>query len=263
MKKLAIVLLLLMSLLLLGCDEEQEATDPEAATDEVASGCPVGEEMPEAADTADFFSGEMKEYQVLGANIDGSSYSGDAVIIESEVEGIYQLTVLSGENSYLGFGMAYGDDLMVIGAEGPVLEVFRKTKDGYNGIWYSGDELGAEVLSAEAGEASLPATEDVLTVQPWPRPIDFEVRGTNPDGTEYTAVLQTHPLGAGAAARWTFDEDGSEVSGGALMIDDDTFFVVFELGVGIYELMEEDIWRGEWFSPGNESLGEEWITPLN
>jgi len=263
MKKLAIVLLLLMSLLLLGCDEEQEATDAEPATDEVASGCPVGGEVPEIADTADFFNGEMKVYQVWGENLDGLTYSGEIVITEAEVEGIYQLTVLDGDASYLGFGLAYGDDLMVIGAEGPVLQVLRKTEDGYEGIWYNGDELGVETMSADVDEAVLPIAEDVLTVQPWPRPIDFEVRGTNPDGTEYTGVLQTHPLGAGAVALWTFDEDGSEVSGGALMLDDDTFFAVFELGVCIYEMVEEDVWRGEWFSPGNESLGEEWITPLN
>ena len=264
MKKLTVVTLLLLSLLLLGCEDERETIDSDATAEEAASEEPVVEDVPEPVETADFFNGALEEYYVRGVNPDGSEYNGEMVIVEAEVEGIYQLTVLDGGTPvYLGYGMDYHEDFMIVGMEGVVLEVLLRTPDGYDGIWFNGEELGVEILSASEKTDPLPEASEILALLPWPRAIDFEVSGTNPDGSKYSGVLQTYPLGDGAAAVWTFDEGGKEVYGGALMLSDDTFVVVFEMGVGVYYMVEEDIWRGEWYSPGNEELGVEWVTPLN
>ena len=247
MKKHAIVLLLTLLLMLLACGETQDTADLETTIEEPVESIETSEEVP--------------RYQTRGITADGASFSGTVTIVETEVESTYQITWFNGSvAAYQGVGMDYGPDLMIVGAEGPLLDIFRKTDNGYAGIFFNG-ELGIEVISAELNQDPLPEPADIVALQPWPESYVFEVSGTNPDGSEYTGILQTQALGDGAVVLWTHD-GGGEISGGALMLDDGTIVAAFSIGVVVYELIEEDIWRGEWYSPGSEALGVEWITPL-
>jgi len=260
-----IILLAGFLLILLACGVGQDAADANSTPDESAETENPAEdgssdEQFDPVETPD----EDYGYQTRGLSASGESFSGAITIETTDLENTYLIDWCEGpEVVQQGVGMDFGDGLVAIGSEGPVVEICRKTDVGFTGFFFNGaDELGVEIISEGYSDQPLPEPSDIAVLQPWPGSPVFEVSGTNPDGSDYTGVLHTQPMGAGGAMILVGD-DGDQRRGGGVMLDDGTIVAAFSpIGVIVYEQIDEDVWRGEWYSPNIDALGVEWITTL-
>jgi hypothetical protein len=91
----------------------------------------------------------------------------------------------------------------------------------------------------------------------------YDVRGTNPDGSEYTGSLVLQQVGATTfRLTWSVAQNTIEGMG---MISGLTFAVVFQLGeqtaMGMYELKADGEMTGTWTVVGSQAIGTETIRP--
>jgi len=91
----------------------------------------------------------------------------------------------------------------------------------------------------------------------------YDVRGTNPDGSEYTGSLMLQQVGATTfRLTWSVAQNTIEGMG---MISGLTFAVVFQLGeqtaMGMYELKADGEMTGTWTVVGSQAIGTETIRP--
>ncbi len=255
MKLFSLLILVSFSLLLLACESTPQEDLENVTVIQESSDVDISEDqLSNNEEQTDFFT--------RGIEPDGSFFMATVSVTEASVPGTFQFT-WSDNNVpvFTGVGIEFAEDIIAVGTEGPMVKLFRRTETGYQGIFYSGQSLGVEVLSAEYNEEDLPAPSTLFAVVPWPTDFIFEVSGTNPDETEYTGILQTRPLGDGAQVLWTQD-DGPEISGGAIILDNRTIIAAYSVGIVVYKYIENNVWRGEWYSLNNTALGVEFITPL-
>lgn len=250
MKLLSLLVLVSISLILLAC-----GNPPQEESQDVT----VIEEIPEEVTSN---SEEQTDFYTRGISPDGTLFSATVSITETSVPGAY-LFVWSDNNVpvFTGVGFEYTEDIIAVGTEGPLVKLFQKTATGYQGIFFSGQTLGVEVISSDYSEEEVPAPSTLFPVIPWPAELVFEMSGTNPDESEYTGIIQSRPLGDGAQLLWTQD-DGPELSGGAIMLENKTIIAAYSIGVVVYKYIENNVWRGEWYSMDNTDIGVEFITPL-
>jgi hypothetical protein len=91
----------------------------------------------------------------------------------------------------------------------------------------------------------------------------YDVRGTNPDGSEYEGSLVLTQVGA-TTFRITWTVAGNNIEGVG-MISGLMFAVVFQLGeqtaMGMYELKPDGEMTGTWTVVGSQAIGTETIKP--
>lgn len=266
MKKFTLAMLTGLLLALLACGGSQDAEDANTTPDETTETADTVEDVSQDDQTDPVETpDEDYGYQTRGLSASGDLFSGAITIDTTDLENTFLIDWCEGsEVVQQGVGMDFGDGLVAIGSEGPVVEICRKTDVGFTGFFFNGaDELGVEIISKGYSDEPYPEPADIAVLQPWPGSPVFEVSGTNPDGSEYTGVLHTQPMGAGGAMILVYDDDGDQRQGGGVLLDDGTIVAAFSpIGVIVYEPIEEDVWRGEWYTPDSEALGVEWITTL-
>ncbi len=248
MKLFSLLILVCFSLVLLACESTPQEEPEDIVTIEETS----DEEIPQ----------EQTDFYTRGIEPDGSFFMATVTVTETSFPGTFQFT-WSDNNVpvFTGVGIEFAENIIAVGTEGPMVKLFQRTETGYQGIFYTGQSLGVEVISSEYSEEEVPTPSALFPVAPWPAELVFEMSGTNPDGTEYTGIIQTRPLGDGAQVLWTQD-DGPEISGGAIILDNNTIIAAYSVGIVVYEYIENNVWRGEWYSLNNTALGVEFITPL-
>lgn len=251
MKLFSLLIFVSLSLTLLSC---KESTEEELETTII-----IEEASEDPLNTVE----EQTEFYARGVAPDGSFYIRTVSLVETSVSGTMHFTWLDDNVPvYTGVGLQCFGDLLAVGTEGPKVKLYQKTDSGYQGIFFTGENLGVEIISSDYSEdTEIPLPSELFQLQPWPGELVFEMSGTNPDETEYTGIIQSRPLGDGAQLLWTQD-DGPEIAGGAIMLENKTIIAAYAVGVIVYEYIENNVWRGEWYSLNDTNIGVEFITPL-
>jgi hypothetical protein len=91
----------------------------------------------------------------------------------------------------------------------------------------------------------------------------YEVRGTNPDGTAYTGLLQLRQ--AGIVSWLVLWQVGGERIEGVGMSAGSTLAVTYRAGntqgMAIYEILADGSMTGQWTLVGSSGIGTENLTP--
>lgn len=89
---------------------------------------------------------------------------------------------------------------------------------------------------------------------------EYAVRGTNPDRSEYLAVVRVERAGDRYQVIWTFGAANAETRGLGLFINN-VFAVSYPgtggAGLAMFILRPDGTWDGRWVMPNQERWGEE------
>jgi hypothetical protein len=92
---------------------------------------------------------------------------------------------------------------------------------------------------------------------------NFQVRGTNPDGTDYTGNATMRQVGI-VSWQIIWDVGGNRIEGIG-MSSGSTFAVTYRIGnvpgMGIYEILADGSMTGQWTAIGSTAIGTETLTP--
>ncbi|MBV9215528.1 MAG: hypothetical protein JO053_05075 [Acidobacteria bacterium] len=187
------------------------------------------------------------EYDVTGTNPDGGEYSG-TLLVEKKGEA-YRFSWTSGKNSYDGVGVRMENAVTV------------SFTDGTSGQGCGAAQYWLNSDGTLEGKIGYWGVDNVGTEKATPTgPTTYNVTGTGPDGTAYTAKLTITPEGDGNRFHWS---GGRTNEGYGLRFKD-----VVAVGFGGklcswvgYDIEDDGSLRGRWGFSGRSVYGKEFATP--
>jgi hypothetical protein len=229
-------------LILIGCNQGSKADVPAANSSATNTTGPTS--STSTTSTKDI-SGN---YVVTGQNEGGGGeYGGDLMVTKRDE--VYQFTWKSGDRAYDGVGVHSGNSVGVSFTEGTdgqgcgvILYQIKPdgNLDGKFGYW-GVNEAQTETATRTSG-SGLEGS--------------YDVKGTNPDGTNYDGKLNVRKQGAGYSFEW----NAGNTSKGFGIRGADMVAVGFggpRCGFVGYDVMADGTLQGKWGSAGSTAVGSE------